>query len=245
MQLGSITRFAGAGIALAALVLGALQLLSETGGEVGTVAGGGSPSAAGEGQLPSERLLPGEPSTPEPQDRIALAIANGSARPAPVAQAAASSSPPRAPGVAQTEGHRAFGQRQVVADEGELSLSRLLGRAREAVREVLVDGITEVEREEDSYEVEFESAGDDGEVAFDLAFLLLRAEADEDDRLPTAAQVRQAEAAARAMAALGDVIEIEHEDDGYEVEFSSPDGTVLEVGLDRNLDLVAIEVESD
>jgi len=118
-----------------------------------------------------------------------------------------------------------------------------MARARAAVRQVLVGGVPEVEREGAWYEVEFDSSDDDVEVVLDQAFNLIVAELDEDDRAPTAAQVEEARAAARAMAELGDVVEVEREDEGYEVEFSRPDGTDIEVRLDLNL--VAVEVESD
>lgn len=159
------------------------------------------------------------------------------ARPAP--------SPFRASGTVAVSVDRGSGYREVDGDEPRLAISEITSRARVAIREVLVGDVTEVEQEGASYEVEFESADDDLEVVLDRAFDLMVAEIDDDDPAPTADQVEQARAAARAMAALGDVIEVEREDEGFEVELARPDGTVLEVELDLDLNLVAVETESD
>lgn len=252
MQLGVVTRVVGAGTVVAALAVGAAQVLPGSTGEGGVAVTGRSPAPAVGAELPSDRLLPGAALAPEPaqgrhpqrrEEPAAVGARPVTSPPAP--QAVSASLRPRGSSSFEAAGDGELGQRQDVADEGDPFTPEMAARARSAVREVLVGGITEVEWEGDSYEVEFDSAGEDVEVAFDLAFLVLPGEADEDDPVPTAAQVGQAEAAARALAALGDVIEVEQEDDGYEVEFSRPDGTVLEVRLDHDLGLVAIEVESD
>lgn len=224
------------------------------GSEGGTlVADRGASGAVAAEHPPGNRLLPGDVRAPDPREpggpltgeaQKAPAVTQaGVAPPAPDTVPASFRSPERRPLQAEADPQGTRGEHD--GDEPGVVIPEMMARARAAVRQVLVGGVTEVEREGAWYEVEFDSSDDDVEVVLDQAFNLIVAELDEDDRAPTAAQVEEARVAARAMAELGDVVEVEREDEGYEVEFSSPDGTDIEVRLDLNLNLVAVEVESD
>lgn len=245
---------AGASVVIVALALVASQTLFSAASErsrIGAEPGDSGVTGAEEGR----GLLAGEPRASQPGEpgrslapRTPGASGVGNAgravTPVPLEARPAPSSP-RASGTVAVSVDRGSREREVVGDEPRLAISEITSRARVAIRAVLVGDVTEVEQEGASYEVEFESADDDLEVVLDRAFDLMVAEIDDDDPAPTAAQVEQARAAARAMAALGDVIEVEREDEGFEVELARPDGTVLEVELDLDLNLVAVETESD
>jgi hypothetical protein len=67
----------------------------------------------------------------------------------------------------------------------------------------------------------------------------------DDDAPLTGDTLDKAVAAAKAAAGEGTVTDTEHDDNGYEVEIRRPDGTQVEVDLDRAFTVLGSEVDDD